>query len=66
VEGEEDMPKLVDVKTASELLGVSTKKVWAMVYARDLPAVRVGRCVRLSIRSLEEFIEASTTPARVA
>ena len=60
------MTKLVDVKGASELLGVSDKKVWKLVYSRELDSVRIGRCVRIPIPSIEALILSNTTPARVA
>ena len=55
--------RLLNVKQASELLGMSEKWMWAQIHRRALPAVRLGRSVRLLQTDLENLIDASTTPA---
>jgi excisionase family DNA binding protein len=57
------MPKLLRVPEAAELLGLSPKTVWTMVYRRDLEVVRIGRSVRIPITTIEALIERGTVPA---
>jgi excisionase family DNA binding protein len=58
--------RLYKVPEAAEMLGLSAKKVWAMVAGRELDVVRIGRCVRIPAHSLDRLIENGTTPASVS
>ncbi len=58
--------KLLSVPEVAERLGFSQKKVWAMIYRRELEIVRIGRSVRLPEASINELVERSTIPAQVA
>jgi excisionase family DNA binding protein len=58
--------KLLSVPEVAERLGFSQKKVWAMIYRRELEIVRIGRSVRLPESSINELVERSTVPAQVA
>ena len=58
------MTQLVDVKEAAELLRIRVSTVRAWIAARKLPVVRCGRCVRVPLHAIEEFIERNTVPAR--
>ncbi len=60
------MPKLVRVPEAAELLSISPKTLWAMVGARRVDTVRIGRSVRIPVSAIERLIEQGMTPARVA
>jgi excisionase family DNA binding protein len=61
------MPKLYTVQEAATLLSLSPKTIWKMVYARELACTRPRpRAVRIPANAIEELIEASTIPARVA
>lgn len=50
---------LLTVPHVAELLAVSEKTIRRWIAAGRLPAVRFGRLVRVSMRSLEEFIQNS-------
>ncbi|MBM4001300.1 MAG: helix-turn-helix domain-containing protein [Planctomycetes bacterium] len=47
---------LVSPRDAAKLLAVSTRKSWAMTFAKErgLPHVRCGRLVRYSVDDLRE------------
>ena len=49
--------RLTDVKGAATYLSVSPWTVREMVWRGDLPAVRVGRLVRLDLRDLDAWID---------
>jgi excisionase family DNA binding protein len=53
------MQKLLDVKEAGEVLGVSPWTVRAFIRDGKLRPIRVGRLVRLEERELEQFILAA-------
>ena len=55
--------KLLRVTEFAELLNLSPKTVWAMIYRRDLEVVRIGRSVRIAQSTLNELIERGTMPA---
>ncbi len=56
----QNQPKrLLDVVGAGEYLGVSAWTVRELVWKGDLVCVKVGRLVRIDIRDLDCFIEAS-------
>ena len=48
---------LLNYKQAGDLLGVTDRTVWKLVNPGQLPAVRVGRSVRIDPRDLRRFIE---------
>jgi excisionase family DNA binding protein len=48
-------PLAVDVNEAAHLLAVSSYTVRRMLRDGRLRAVRIGRCVRVSVESLEEL-----------
>ncbi|MGI8773197.1 MAG: helix-turn-helix domain-containing protein [Acidobacteriaceae bacterium] len=66
LEGDVMATRLVRVQDAAEMLCVSQKKVWQLIYSRQLSCVRVGRCVRLEVADLAEYVEQGRIPARVA
>jgi hypothetical protein len=51
---------LVDSRTASRMLSVSARKLWAMTFEETpgLPYVRCGRLVRYSLDDLRRWIDA--------
>jgi excisionase family DNA binding protein len=62
----ENQPKrLLDVRSAGEYLGVSAWTVRELCWRGDLRFCQVGRLVRLDIRDLDCFIEASKTQVGV-
>lgn len=48
---------LVDTAEAARLLSVSAKTVTRLIAAGELKPIRMGRAVRVSIRSLKTMIE---------
>ena len=53
------MEKLLTVKQAAELLGCSEAGIRKWLYQKRLPAVRVGRLVRVRVTDLEAFVQPS-------
>ena len=50
-------PLAVDVREAARLLAVSVFTIRRMLRDGRLQSVRVGRCVRVSFASIEEFVQ---------
>jgi excisionase family DNA binding protein len=48
---------LLTPKQAAEALAISPRKLWAMTASGEISHIRLGRCVRYSIRDLEAEIE---------
>lgn len=52
--------KLVyNVREASQILGVSTDKIYELVQAKLIPHKRVGRQIRIPVERFHEWIEES-------
>ncbi len=51
-----EAPLLLRVEEAAKLLGVGRTTVFAMVSARELRVVRIGRSVRIPREALEHWI----------
>ncbi len=60
------IPKFTNVRGMSELLGVSEKKAWKMVYAREVDVCRIGRSVKIPLSSIQALVEQSLVPAKCA
>ena len=52
--------RLLRVEEVVELTGWCRTKIYAMVLSGEIPSVRSGRSVRIPLKSLEAWIEAST------
>lgn len=54
------MHKLLTISEVAEILGISksTAKTWAS--KRKLPVVKIGRLIRISPQSLDEYIKQNT------
>lgn len=51
-------PKLLlNIQEAAEALGISQRKLWGMTDSREIPHVRLGRCLRYPVRELEQWID---------
>ena len=48
---------LLTPKQAAEALAITPRKLWAMTASGEISHIRLGRCVRYSIRDLEAEIE---------
>jgi excisionase family DNA binding protein len=57
------MTKLLRIPEAAELLNMSQKTIWAMIYRRDIDVVRIGRSVRIPITAIDRLVERGTVPA---
>ena len=47
---------LWSLREAAEALGISQRKLWGMTDSREIPHVRLGRCLRYPVRELEQWI----------
>ncbi len=53
----EQKPLLLSVKQVAELLALSSRTVWRLVSAGELPEpVRIGRAARWRMEDIEEFV----------
>ena len=55
-EGSEACVKLLSVAEVAERLQVSQSLVYKMIERRQIPSIRIGRCVRVDPRALEETL----------
>jgi predicted DNA-binding transcriptional regulator AlpA len=54
----EEQRLLLKPARAAELLGISDRQLWQHTAPRgDIPAVKIGACVRYSVESLRLFIQ---------
>ena len=58
-----ELPLLIPVPRAAQLLGISRAAAYRFASAGDLPTKRLGRRVYIVAARLREFIEAETTAA---
>lgn len=56
---------LIRADEAARVLSMSRSRVYALIADGTLPAVRVGKSVRISIVALERWIEDRTLPAQL-
>lgn len=54
-------PLTVTVATARKISGLGNTTIWALIKARKLEAVRVGRRTLITFRSLEALLEPAPT-----
>ena len=52
---------LPTVEEAVERLGTGKTLAWELVWDGVLPSVRLGRCVRIPLRTLEHWIDQTAT-----
>lgn len=50
-------PLLVSVDEPAGLLGIGRTTLYELIRRGDLRPIRIGRCVRIPQRELEEFVE---------
>lgn len=53
-----DLPELLRIEEAATWLGISRNTAYELARSGDLPAVRLGRLVRVSRAGLAELLEA--------
>ena len=51
-----DAKRLLTAKEAAKILVISASKMYSMIQAREIPAVRFGRSVRIREEDLDELI----------
>jgi excisionase family DNA binding protein len=49
--------RLLDIKQAALFLGTTEKSLYAKIWRREIPFVKLGRSVRFDVRDLEQMIE---------
>jgi excisionase family DNA binding protein len=49
--------RLLTAKEAAEYIGRSEQAMRHLIHQRDIPVVRMGRCVRIDRRDLDTWIE---------
>lgn len=54
---------LVRADEAARMLGVCRSKAYAMLASGELPAVRIGRSVRVPVAALRAWVEKQTSAA---
>ena len=52
-------PQLLTVRQAAQLLNVSVSTLYNWVWLRQLPFVKLGRCLRFDRLELERFVQAN-------
>jgi excisionase family DNA binding protein len=57
---------LIPVPEAARLLGIGQTHAWGMVREGTLPAVRLGRAVRVPRSHIDSLVEEATHAAKVA
>ena len=53
---------LLRPQEAADALGLGRSKVYQLLATGDLPSVRIGRCVRVPVAALREWIERLSSP----
>lgn len=57
MKGQESALRLCSVNEVQQTLGIGRTKAYELLAARQLPAVRIGRSLRVREEDLREFIE---------
>lgn len=54
----DDQPDVMTVPEAARVMGVCSRSVYEAIARGDLPAARIGRCVRIHREALRRFLGA--------
>jgi excisionase family DNA binding protein len=49
---------LLRIPEAAEALGIGRTKIYELIATGELPTIRVGRAVRISVSTLQKWVEA--------
>jgi excisionase family DNA binding protein len=49
-------PEWLSLKDFQQLIGIGRTKAYELVVTGELPAVRIGRCIRINRRELDEWL----------
>ena len=52
-----DSKKLYTIKEISELAGISEQEIIRMIMLKKIPAVRIGKAIRVKEETLEKFLD---------
>lgn len=58
-QGNPQIPKLLTVHDVATILNVSRSHAYVLMQSGQIPAVRLGRSVRVRPKDLEEYIQAN-------
>lgn len=58
------LPDLLSCDEVADMLRVSVDRVWALIRAGELPAIRVGKPYRIKRSDLEDFLNRNTTKTK--
>ena len=47
---------LIDAREAARRLAISPRTLWQLTKNRDVPSVRIGKCVRYRVADLEHWV----------
>lgn len=61
---EVEHPLLVDCGHAAKLLGIGTRTLFRLTKSGEIPAVRIGTCVRYSPQTLATWVQSRLAPAQ--
>lgn len=53
-------PLVVPVKTAAEMVGMGKTKFWELIWAGQIPHIRIGRWVGVPVAALEKWVQQNT------
>ncbi|OGP73242.1 MAG: hypothetical protein A2W09_01560 [Deltaproteobacteria bacterium RBG_16_50_11] len=59
--GENGLPRLINVRVVAEALGLSKSAIYSLVHDGDLTAVAIGRTLRFDPRDIRRFVESRRT-----
>jgi excisionase family DNA binding protein len=57
---------LLSPEEAAEVLGVGRSRIYDLMRKRELVSVRIGKCRRVPVAALKEYVERLTEDAWVA
>jgi len=52
-----DGHRLMNPRQAAELLAISARTLWTLTNRREIPSIRIGRCIRYLERDLVAWIQ---------
>ena len=50
------MKELLNVKQTAKILAISPRKLWEIANRKDIPHVRIGRCVRYREEDIDAYV----------
>jgi excisionase family DNA binding protein len=62
---ESSMREWLTLREMQEILGIGKTKAYELVATGDIPSVKIGRSIRVSVRELERWLEERRYPSTV-